>query len=400
MSLSGSRELLKQLCQESVANKLKSMIAAAVEKAGGIDVLGDIGSVEITGGGTRIPMIQDAVRQAIGKGEDFVLSKSLDDTSLAFGASLLPIDASTTNVEVTAEHEARRAQLLEEEMAMMERDVQMVRKDEIRNQIESHILELRSARHSTHGSLLPSSDEFASYLDGNDDWLFSDECENATVEEMEEKWTQIQGKTQEFCADYLAATQADAERKEKELEDEAKRAAAEQDAEAGDGEAEDHDTRRLPFKRRMEIVLKNKTEANELFSGKNYQHAAARYAKALSHCNKFFDLSPDQQNEVNEVKLSLYLNLAFAYIKLEKLDNAFLQCNEALKCDATSVKALYRRATVLYQKRKFDEASKDLDEAKKLAPDDKALKKLRVLVEKQMTKQKAKEKAMAKKMFG
>eukprot|EP00985_Skeletonema_marinoi_P017490 scaffold9598_cov149-Skeletonema_marinoi.AAC.2 len=127
VSLSGNRELLKQLCQESVANKLKSMIAAAVEKAGGIDVLGlgDIGSVEITGGGTRIPMIQDAVRHAIGKGEDFVLSKSLDDTSLAFGASLFPIDASTTNVEVDAEHEARRAQLLEEEMAMMERDVQM-----------------------------------------------------------------------------------------------------------------------------------------------------------------------------------------------------------------------------------------------------------------------------------
>ena len=219
---------------------------------------------------------------------------------------------------------------------------------------------------------------------------------------MEEKWTQIQAKTQEFCADYLAATQADAARKEKELEDEAKRAAAEQDAEAahGDGEVEDHDNRRLPFKRRMEIVLKNKTEANELFSGGNYKHAAARYAKASSHCSKFFDLSPDQQKEVNDVKLSLYLNLAFAYIKLEKLDNAFLQCNEALKLDAASVKALYRRASVLYQKRKFDDASKDLDEAEKLAPEDKAVKKLRVLVEKQVMKQQAKEKAMAKKMFG
>ena len=400
VSLSGNRELLKQLCQETVVNKLKSMIAEAIDEAGGIDVLGDIESVEITGGGTRIPMIQDAIRHAIGKNDGFVLSKSLDDTSLAFGASLIPVDPSATDGEVTAEQQEKRAQLLKNEMAMMDRDVQMVKKDEIRNQIESHILELRSARHSTHGSLLPSSDEFASYLDDNDDWLFSDECENATVEQMEEKWTQIQGKTREFCADYLAATQADAERKEKELEEEAKRAAAEQDAEAGDGEAEDHDTRKLPFKRRMEIVMKNKTEANELFSDGNYQHAAARYAKALSHCSKFFDLSPEQQNEVNDVKLSLYLNLAFAYIKLEKLDNAFLQCNEALKCDATSVKALYRRATVLYQKRKFDEASKDLDVAEKLAPDDKALKKLRVLVEKQVAKQKAKEKAMAKKMFG
>ena len=406
VTLSGNRELLKQLCQETVVNKMKSMIASAVEKAGGMDVLGDIGAVEITGGGTRIPMIQEAIRQAIGKNEDFVLSKSLDDTSLAFGASLIDVidmpSSSTNNVDVTPEREERRAQLLEKELAMMNRDVQMVKKDEIRNQIEAHILELRSARHSTHGSLLPSSDEFASYLNANDDWLFSDECEHATVETMEEKWTQIQGKTQEFCADYLAATQADAARKEKELEDEAKRAAAEQDAEAanGDSEVEDHDNRRLPFKRRMEIVLKNKTEANELFSGGNYKHAAARYAKASSHCSKFFDLSPDQQKEVNDVKLSLYLNLAFAYIKLEKLDNAFLQCNEALKLDAASVKALYRRASVLYQKRKFDDASKDLDEAEKLAPEDKAVKKLRVLVEKQVMKQQAKEKAMAKKMFG
>mmetsp|Transcript_19102 Transcript_19102/g.29877 ORF Transcript_19102/g.29877 Transcript_19102/m.29877 type:complete len:376 (-) Transcript_19102:460-1587(-) len=375
-------------------------------------------------------MIQDAIRHAIGKSDDFVLSKSLDDTSLAFGAafgaSLIVAEPSssspttsshsiddvveeiTTTTTATSEQEEKRAQLLKNEMAMVERDVQMVRKDEIRNQIESHILELRSARHSTHGSLLPSSDEFASYLNDNDDWLFSDECENATVVQMEVKWTQIQGKTREFCADYLAATQADTERKEKELEEEVKRAAAaeqDDDAEVGDGDngemlKEDHDTRRLPFKRRMEIVLKNKNEANELFSGKNYQHAAARYAKALSHSSKFYDLSPEQQKKVNDVKLSLHLNLAFAYIKLEKLDNAFLQCNEALKCDSASVKALYRRATVLYQKRKFDEASKDLDMAEKIAPDDKALKKLRVLVEKQVAKQKAKEKAMAKKMFG
>jgi molecular chaperone DnaK (HSP70)/tetratricopeptide (TPR) repeat protein len=417
VTLSGNRELLTQLCHTTVVRKLQNMIELAVDKAGGMNILGDVDAVEITGGGTRIPMIQDAIRHVIGKknnNEDFVLSKSLDDTSLAFGASLIsPVDddddtATTTNNNVeniTPEREERRAQLLEKELSLMNRDIQMVKKDEIRNQIEAHILELRSARHSTHGSLLPSSEEFASYLDDNDDWLFSEECEHATVEAMEERWTQIQGRTQELCADYLAATQADAERKERELEEEVKRAAAEQDAEAaaangGDGEVEDHDTRRLPFKRRMEIVLKNKAEANELFSGGNYQHAAARYAKALSHCTKFFDLSPEQQKEVNDVKLSLYLNLAFAYIKLEKLDNAFLQCNEALNIDATSVKALYRRATVLYQKRKFDEASKDLDAAEKIAPEDKAVKKLRLLVEKQLMKQQAKEKAMAKKMFG
>ena len=71
-----------------------------------------------------------------------------------------------------------------------------------------------------------------------------------------------------------------------------------------------------------------------------------------------------------------------------------------MNIDAESGKALYRRATVLYQKRRFDDAVKDLDKAEKLSPEDKAVKKLRVLVDKQLQKQKAKEKAMAKKMFG
>ena len=186
------------------------------------------------------------------------------------------------------------------------------------------------------------------------------------------------------------------------MEREAKLGAAEREAEAAlnGGEEEDHDTRRLPTKRRMEIVMKNKKEATELFSDGNYRHAAARYSKALTHCTKFFDLSPDEEQEVKDVKLSLHLNIALMYIKLEKLDNAYQSCNDALKLEEKNVKALFRRATVLYNKRKFDDAMKDLKEAEKLAPDDKAVKKLRMLVDQQMAKQKKKEKSMAKKMFG
>ena len=80
--------------------------------------------------------------------------------------------------------------------------------------------------------------------------------------------------------------------------------------------------------------------------------------------------------------------------------HAMKSCDDALVLDGMNVKALYRRATVLYQKRKFDDAARDLDEAGRLAPEDKAVKKLRGLVDQQMAKQKMKEKAMAKKMFG
>jgi tetratricopeptide (TPR) repeat protein len=190
-------------------------------------------------------------------------------------------------------------------------------------------------------------------------------------------------------------------------------------------DADDHDTRKLPTKRRMEIVMKNKAEANELFGDGNYKHACARYAKALSHCNKFFDLSPDdevevsyvlfagfslpifasltknvQQLQVKEVKLSLHINMALSYIKLEKLDNAFQSCNEALAIDPKNVKALYRRATVQHNRRKFDDALNDLKQAEELAPDDKAVKKLKRLVDHEMLKQKKKEQAMAKKCLG
>jgi tetratricopeptide (TPR) repeat protein len=292
---------------------------------------------------------------------------------------------------------------------MAAQDGQYQRKAEIKNCIEAHILELRSARHdSKFGSLLPSSNkEFTSHLDETDDWLFSEACDAATVKEMEERWVAIQSKTKELCADYLDAKQAEIDKKNREMEEEVQRAAALREAEyAMNGgtddmeEQEDHDTRRLPTKRRMNIVLKNKTEANELFAGGNYRHAAARYVKALTHCGKFFDLSPVEEKEVMETKLSLYLNVALAYIKLEKLDNAYQYCNDALSLDTNNVKALYRRASVLYQKRKFDDAMRDCVEAENLAPDDKAVKKLKALLEQQIAKQKKKEKAMAKKMFG
>ncbi|KAL9179096.1 hypothetical protein ACHAXT_000138 [Thalassiosira profunda] len=259
----------------------------------------------------------------------------------------------------------------------------------------------KNERQNVYAILLHAgTHEFTSFLDGTDDWLFSEECDGATLEQMEQKWTDVEATTQEMCGEYRAAKKAAAEEKDREMEAEALRAAAEAAANGEGDDDADHDTRKLPTKRRLEIVLKNKAEANELFADGNHRHAAARYTKALTHAGKFFDLSPEEAEEVKEVKLSLHLNLALAYLKLEKLDHAHRCCNDALALDESNVKALYRRATVLYQKRKVDDATKDLDEAEKLAPDDKAVKKLRKLVDQQVAKQKKKERAFAKKMFG
>ena len=115
---------------------------------------------------------------------------------------------------------------------MANKDAEMVKKDEIRNQIDAHIPELRSARHSSeHSSLLPTSDEFTDFLDGTDDWLFSVECDEATFDQMITKWEEA-SPSKKLGADFLNAKRLKAELKDREMEEEAKRAAAERDAEA------------------------------------------------------------------------------------------------------------------------------------------------------------------------
>lgn len=130
------------------------------------------------------------------------------------------------------------------------------------------------------------------------------------------------------------------------------------------------------------------------------EFAAARYAKALSHCAKFVDLNPDDIEEVNAMKLTLNMNLGLAYLKMKNPDQALRYCNDALAIDGKHTKALYRRASVYYERKNWAAASKDLKEAAKIVPDDKAIQKLQEKVDAQLKRQKLKEKKMAQKMFG
>ena len=394
VALNGSRDLIQQLCKGQ-GEALSALIAKVVADADGVESAADIVSVETLGGGVRIPFFQEAILQSIGR-EDMPFSRSLDDTSVAMGAALIGEgSADLGSGDLPIDEDKRRA-LAEAEEAMHLADLEMHARSEARNKIESHVLEMRGARHGKHGSLLP--DELDAHLSETDDWLFTEECDNADLAVMEAKLADVLTKTNDMCAAYYEALKKEEAEKEAEMKAEEEKAKAERDA-AGE-EDNDHDTRKLPFSRRMEIVQKNKAEANELFSHKNYRHAAARYVKALSHCAKFFDLTPDQDEEVKAVKLSLNLNLALAYVKLENFPNALRAANEALAIDENSTKALFRRSSIYYEQKKFDEAKKDISKALKAAPEDTACKKLSARIDQQLKRQKDKQKKMAKKMFG
>lgn len=152
----------------------------------------------------------------------------------------------------------------------------------------------------------------------------------------------------------------------------------------------------------MRLVVKNKEEGTELFKGGNFRPAAARYTKALTHAAKFFDLNKEDEAEVKALKLSLYLNLAACYSKMDNWEAVLRNVTDALAIDENNVKALFRRSAYYESKKDWDKAQKDLKQCAKLngATEDKAITVATERVKKAILNEKSKEKKTWGKLFG
>merc|ERR1719231_556012 len=256
---------------------------------------------------------------------------------------------------------------VQEEKKMQARDEEITKVQSARNDLEAFIYGMRAAPRCKHGELI-KADELKTLLDDCENWLWDNEI--ISLSELEGKFKSIREEAAVLCQAYDEANEKDKLALEATLKEESIKAEAER---AAEGEDEDHDNRKLKKEDRMRMVVKNKEEGTELFKGGNFRPAAARYHKALTHASKFFDLSPDDENEVKAVKLSLYLNLAQCYIKLENFDNVIRNCDEALSIEPNNAKALFRRATAYETKKDWDRALEDLKKAAVSNPEDKAI---------------------------
>jgi len=450
MSFSLRRDELSSLCG-ALLNRFKGLIREIIKETN-ISVEA-VSNVEVLGGGVRMQVVQAAIWEVLGEGKP--LGAKLDDVSIALGGALLtqqslslslssppstsptpptkrereteteketekeesvemetdtPVtEDSSTVMEVEKERERekerdreREKKLLEEAVGLstveleraIEREREMRERDEEvralqagRNELEAYILEMRGASGRKHGTLINNS--FLSVvLDEYENWLW-DFSEEASLSTLQEKNEELKKEVDIICKDYFGAVEREREAVERALEEESKKAEAER---AAEGEDEDHDNRKLKKVDRMRLVVKNKEEGNELFRGKNTRPAAARYHKALTHCAKFFDLTKEDEKEVNQLKLSLHLNLAQCYINMENWEQAMRNCDDALKLDEYSVKALFRRSAVWEQKKEWEKAMQDLKNAEKIATDDKMIGKAIDRVKKMILKEKEKEK--------
>ncbi|CAM9371412.1 unnamed protein product [Laminaria digitata] len=398
--LSMTRTELSTLCEEEVG-RVRSMVRACLEEAG-VEA-GSLAGVQALGGGCRMPAVQEAVGVEVG----LPLGSKLDSASLAYGAALL----AETGQCLQATQEALAAEgMSEEERSKAAADEQERQKEDDqvraialeRNELEALLFDMRSAPGKKHGELLDKP-ALEGVLDTLEEWLYSEEADDAGLDVLRSKRQQVDKELKEGVAKgFFEAVEADKRkasppRVEAEMEAEAK--AFELERKNNPEENDDHDTRKLPKPERMRLVSKNKEEGTELFKGQNYRAAGARYSKALTHSAKMFDLSADEQKEVHAVQLSLYLNLAQCYLKLQSWDQAVNNCTLALKIDPDSSKALYRRAYAGFAKKDYDRAKADLLTAQKNSPGDKAVATLLKKVEDILKKQQEKEKKMWSKAF-
>ena len=117
----------------------------------------------------------------------------------------------------------------------------------------------------------------------------------------------------------------------------------------------------------------------KLFKEKDLTKAFQKYSKAASYLEEYFpdDLSEENLDQLNKLKVSVNLNVALVGLKINKFDETVKAATTVLEQDKvddkSKAKALYRRGSAYLSLKNEEESLKDLNEALKLSPSDGAI---------------------------
>jgi len=155
-----------------------------------------------------------------------------------------------------------------------------------------------------------------------------------------------------------------------------------------------------------------KAEGSKLFADGKLEEACLQWDDAIRHLYKVGNL-PDDRAKADTYFIALHLNMAQAYLKMEKFETAKEQADRAWAIDQKNIKALYRRAlaqaclarkATLFQEAEAKGACEDLAELLKIEPSNAAaiveLKKLRAEMKAHADAEKQKQKETWGQVFG
>ncbi|KAL6068026.1 Peptidyl-prolyl cis-trans isomerase D [Balamuthia mandrillaris] len=152
----------------------------------------------------------------------------------------------------------------------------------------------------------------------------------------------------------------------------------------------------------LEVANAVRSIGNNYFKEKDYQNAVKKYDKALRYLTEGRTgvATEEERTGLNESTLSCYLNKAACNLQLKHYAAVVADCTNALAIDPQNVKGLYRRGQARCGLKEWTEAKKDLAEAAKLEPQNKAVHQELQRVTKLQQQWKEKQSKVYSKMFG
>ncbi|KAI5101580.1 peptidyl-prolyl cis-trans isomerase FKBP8 [Silurus meridionalis] len=158
----------------------------------------------------------------------------------------------------------------------------------------------------------------------------------------------------------------------------------------------------LPPSERISLASKKREQGNVHYQRGDYAFAINSYGIALqiTEASSKVDISPQEEEEVLDVKLKCLNNMAAAQLKLDHYDAALRSCVSVLAYQPDNIKALFRQGKVLALQGEYAAAIKSLKRALKLDPSNKTIHAELSKLVKKHSEQRGAEQAMYKKMLG
>ncbi|XP_038134977.1 peptidyl-prolyl cis-trans isomerase FKBP8 isoform X2 [Cyprinodon tularosa] len=162
------------------------------------------------------------------------------------------------------------------------------------------------------------------------------------------------------------------------------------------------DVELMPPSERIAFAIRKRERGNVHYQRGDYAFAVNSYSIALqiAESSSKVDISPEEEEELLDVKVKCLNNMAASQLKLDHYDAALKSCVSALEHQPDNIKALFRMGKVLALQGEYTEAIQTLRKALKLEPSNKTIHAELSKLVKKHSEQRGAEQAMYKKMLG
>ncbi|XP_076880662.1 peptidyl-prolyl cis-trans isomerase FKBP8 [Brachyhypopomus gauderio] len=153
---------------------------------------------------------------------------------------------------------------------------------------------------------------------------------------------------------------------------------------------------------RIALASRKRERGNVHYQRGDYAFAINSYGIALqiTDASSRVDISPQEEDELLDVKVKCLNNMAAAQLKLDHYEAALRSCVSVLALQPDNIKALFRQGKVLALQGEYGDAVRILKRALKLEPSNKTIHAELSKLVKKHSEQKGAEQAMYKKMLG